>query len=277
MTDPRGVPDPVRHGWVQREAQLIHYLDFGGDGPTVVCIHGVTSCAWIWHHVARCLRPEHRVVAVDLRGHGGSGWAAADRYRTLDHASDVQHVIATVGGGAPVDLVGSSWGALVALAVAAEHPEMVTHLGLVDVEPSFALGETDVAPRPSHFESVQDAAEAWRIANPSAPGDLLDLLATAATRPAAGGLEPAHDPLFLSRWPFRSEDWWDSLDAVATPALVLNAGRSWVRPEVCDAMAARLARAERATIAESAHVVPVDAPDRLGAILARFLEAEPPA
>ena len=55
-----------------------------------------------------------------------------------------------------VDLVGSSWGALVALEWTVAKPGRVRHLSLVDIEPSFSRPETDVAPRPPAFA---DAAE----------------------------------------------------------------------------------------------------------------------
>ncbi len=260
---------PVRHGWAEHDGRRLHHLDFGGAGRPVVCVHGVTSCAWVWHHAAPGLG---RVVAVDLRGHGDSGWAPADRYRTADHAGDLEAVLAPVGG--PVDLVGSSWGALVSLAVAARRPDLVRRLVLVDIEPSFTQPETEVPPRAAHFDGLADAATAWRANNPGAPDDLVCLLAAASTRPAPdGGLVPAHDPVFLHRWPFRSEDWWDALDAVRAPTLVVHAERSWVRAEVCDRMAARLPRAERADV-DSAHVVPVDAPDALVRAVAPFLAHE---
>ncbi|HZQ58382.1 MAG TPA: alpha/beta hydrolase [Acidimicrobiales bacterium] len=261
---------PVRHAWAEHDGRRLHRLEFAGTGRPVVCVHGVTSCAWVWHDaVAHGLHGAGRAVAVDLRGHGDSGWAEPQRYRTVDHADDLEAVLGPFGSS--VDLVGSSWGALVALAVAARRPDLVHQLVLVDIEPSFAQSETDVPPRPARFAGLADAGAFWRSNNPAAPDGLVQLLAAASTRPApGGGLMPAHDPLFLARWPFRSEDWWDALDGVAAPTLVVHAERSWVRAEVCDRMAARLARAERVDIA-SAHVVPVDAPEALARAVAGFL------
>ena len=260
----------VTHGWTEHDGRLLHHLDFGGPGRPVVCVHGVTSCAWVWHDaIAAGLPADGHAVAVDLRGHGDSGWAPPDRYGTADHADDLQAVLDAIGA-ADADLVGSSWGALVALAVAARRPDVVHRLVLVDIEPSFGQGETDIPPRPSHFAGVGDAAAFWRTNNPGAPDDLVALLAAAATRPAPGGLVPAHDPLFLERWPFRSEDWWAALEAVTAPTLVVHAERSWVRADVCDEMAARLREAERVDI-PSAHVVPVDAPVALARAVGAFL------
>ncbi len=264
--------DQVTRRWLDVEGRLLHRLHFGGSGPLVVCLHGVTSCAWTWHHVARHLRAAgHAVAACDLRGHGDSGWAGPTQYRTVALAADMAQVLADIGD-EPADIVGSSWGALVGLAVAATRPELVRRLVMVDIEPSFSQPAMLDPPRPGRFATLAEAAASWRASNPSAPEDLVQLLAAAASRPDAdGGRMVLHDPLFLKFWPFRSEDWWATLDAVDVPTLVINAGRSWVRSEVCDEMADRLRQGQRINLPGVTHTVPVDAPTLLAAALTRFL------
>jgi pimeloyl-ACP methyl ester carboxylesterase len=268
-------PDAVRHGWLAAGGRTLHHLRWGraGAAAPVVCVHGVTSCAWVWHHVARHLAVDGEVVALDLRGHGASGWAPPDAYRTVDHAEDVAVAVEHLGG--PVELVGSSWGALVALAVAVARPELVRRLVLVDVEPSFDDAAADAVPaRPESWASLADAVAWWGTANPHAPADLLAVVAAGATRPGPdGSLVAAHDPLFARRWPFRDEDWWDALGAVRAPTLVVSAGQSWVRPEVCDQMAHKLPDAARCHLDRSTHVVPVDAPGPLAAAVAGFVRS----
>ena len=274
--------DAVRHRWLDVGGLALHSLAWGppvdaappgtsvGGVAPVVCLHGVTSCAWVWHHVARDLAAHRPVIAADLRGHGASSWSAAGAYRTVDHAGDVTALIEALGGG-PVDLVGSSWGALVALAVAAERPGAVRRLALVDIEPASAASSSDVPPRPA-WPDLAAASAWWAAANPHAPPDLVDIVAAGASRPdRAGGLVPACDPYFARRWPFRDEDWWDALDRVSAPTLVVSAGSSWVRPEVCDDMAARLPDGSRLHLERSTHVVPVDAPAPLAAALGDVL------
>jgi pimeloyl-ACP methyl ester carboxylesterase len=174
-----------------------------------------------------------------------------------------------------VTLVGSSWGALVALACAAADPSRVERLVLVDIEPSFAQRDTDVAPRPRTFAAAAEVVAFERVRNPSAPDDVLAAVAAASVRPGASGFEPCFDPWFFECWPFRNDDWWPTLPAVTAPTLVVHAGQSFVRREVTEQMAERLPRGHHVEIATSTHVVPVDAPDELAGVLLDFFDGAP--
>jgi pimeloyl-ACP methyl ester carboxylesterase len=67
----------------------LHCLRWGGDGgPTALLVHGVMSAAATWWRVAAALAEAGwRVVAPDLRGHGGS--PPAVRHRVADHLADL--------------------------------------------------------------------------------------------------------------------------------------------------------------------------------------------
>jgi pimeloyl-ACP methyl ester carboxylesterase len=208
---------------------------------------------------------------MDLRGFGDSEWSSERRYRTPDHAEDVLGVLDALGI-ERATIVGSSWGALVGIAVATTARARVSRLVLVDVEPSFEQGETDLFPRPRHYDSHAAAVAHERNANPHAPDALLDLVVAAGTRSdASGGLVPKHDPFFFERWPFRSDDWWSALPHVSAPTLVVHASDSFVRRDVTEAMADALPEARHVEITPSTHVVPIDAPAPLAAALVGFL------
>lgn len=272
----------ARHAYVVRhdatEALRLHHLELpegaSPAAPAVLLVHGVTGHAGAWAGVAPLLAPQLRPVAVDLRGHGASQWSPTGDYATTTHADDLlAHVDAL--GLERVHLVGSSWGALVCLAFARRHPERTDRLVLVDIEPSFSQGVTEVAPRPRSFATSDDVVAYERSRNPNAPDDVLRAVAGASVRPGPGGLEPWFDPLFFERWPFRTDDWWDALPAVAAPTLVVHAGQSFVRREITEQMAALLPDGRHVEIADSTHVVPVDAPHALVRVLHAFLAAHP--
>jgi pimeloyl-ACP methyl ester carboxylesterase len=107
----------------------VHYLDVGGSGPPLVCVHGLSGSALNWIAVGPALAERHRVFALDLRGFGrtplGSGTRLRDNRRLLD-----LFLREVVGG--PAVVVGNSMGGLLAVLQAAAAPETVSGLVLVD-------------------------------------------------------------------------------------------------------------------------------------------------
>lgn len=113
---------------------VAHHVVALGQGAPVVLIHGllVGSLAQWYFTLAPALAQTHRVVCYDLRGHGRSTRAPAG-YDLATLAQDLGEVVASQGLAAPVDLVGHSYGGLIALTYALAHPGAVGRLVLVDV------------------------------------------------------------------------------------------------------------------------------------------------
>jgi 2-succinyl-6-hydroxy-2,4-cyclohexadiene-1-carboxylate synthase len=97
---------------------------FPGGLPPLVALHGFTQTGEMYAELAGLLGRE--IVAPDLPGHGRSGGYPATFASAV---SGVVEVLAAVGG--PVPLAGYSQGGRVALAVALERSELVSHLVLV--------------------------------------------------------------------------------------------------------------------------------------------------
>ena len=101
-----------------------------GQGKDILCVHGITANCRSWDMVASSLAPDFNVMAMDLRGRGmsdkpDSGYSLAYHIRdivALLDDLDVERVI----------LMGHSLGAFISLAFAAEHPDRVDQLILVD-------------------------------------------------------------------------------------------------------------------------------------------------
>ena|ERR1700736_3469052 len=109
---------------------LVHYHDFGGSGPPLVCVHGLGGAAINWMAVGDQLARHYRVLAPDLRGFGetplGGGAATIDGNQRL-----LDRFIREVAGSAAV-LVGNSMGGLLSTLQAARHPETVSAAVLAD-------------------------------------------------------------------------------------------------------------------------------------------------
>jgi pimeloyl-ACP methyl ester carboxylesterase len=99
----------------------------GGDGPTVVLLHGYPQTWYSWRKVMPELSQRYTVVAPDLRGAGDSG-APADGYDKKTLAGDVHGLLAQLGLDESVRVIGHDIGAMVAYAYAAQHPDSVERL-----------------------------------------------------------------------------------------------------------------------------------------------------
>jgi lipase len=102
---------------------------WGGGGPVVVAVHGITASHVAWHAVVQYLGGT-TVLAPDLRGRGGSAHLSAP-YGIAAHARDVLAVLDHMGVEGAV-AVGHSMGAHVVAELAARRPDRVTRLVLVD-------------------------------------------------------------------------------------------------------------------------------------------------
>jgi 3-oxoadipate enol-lactonase len=101
----------------------------GGRGPAVLLIHGVGGDAGNWDAIAARLRERFDVIAMDLRGHGGSDLITGP-VDVHDLARDAVQVLDECGV-ATCAVVGMSLGGAVAQAVAIEHPARVSKLAVV--------------------------------------------------------------------------------------------------------------------------------------------------
>jgi pimeloyl-ACP methyl ester carboxylesterase len=77
----------------ERDGVRIAGIDFGGDGPPALLLHGLAGYAGEWTATARWLTERCRVVALDARGHGGSERHPADVSRAA-HVADAAFAVA---------------------------------------------------------------------------------------------------------------------------------------------------------------------------------------
>jgi len=116
----------------------IAYHDHGGDGPPVLLLHGLGGTVADWDRFAAALTG-HRAVAVDLRGHGGSGDGPWTWDAVLD---DLEAVVAHLGLSTPA-VVGHSLGGWVAAMWGQRHPECPAVVNLD--------GTRSALTRPEHY------------------------------------------------------------------------------------------------------------------------------
>jgi len=96
----------------------------------MVLLHGTTGRSDSFRSIVPALSIDYRLFIPDLRGHGRSSHVTGN-YRVVDFSHDICHLLEALCQ-LPVILLGHSLGGLVAIAVAAERPELVSALILED-------------------------------------------------------------------------------------------------------------------------------------------------
>ena len=107
----------------------LHYLS-AGQGDPVVLLHGYTQTSHMWLPLIAVLAKTHSVIAPDLRGAGQSGKPESG-YDKKTLARDVHALVQSLGQ-RRVMLVGHDIGLMVAYAYAAQYPDQVARIVLMD-------------------------------------------------------------------------------------------------------------------------------------------------
>jgi lipase len=117
-------------GSIQAVTDLLHVHRYGPTRPPqILAVHGLTGHGQRWQTLATRHLPEFAIVAPDLIGHGRSSWAAP--WHIDANVGALAGLLDSVADG-PVVVVGHSFGAAVALNLAAARPDLVAALVLLD-------------------------------------------------------------------------------------------------------------------------------------------------
>ena len=113
------------------DAINMHYLDFPGGNPPIVLLHGLSANSSEFRGLVDAgLSPRFHVIAPDLRGRARTD-KPADGYSMDDHADDVIALLDHLGL-ERVIIGGHSFGALLAIFIAAKHAERVSRVIVID-------------------------------------------------------------------------------------------------------------------------------------------------
>ena len=130
MVDGRGDVSSPKELWANIGDLKMRYLDWGGDGQPLLALHGLASSAHWYDIVAPLLRDRYHIYAPDQRGHGQTT-SAPDGYDWKALSNDMVGLLDHIGSD-QVAVMGHSWGGNVATNLAANAPDRVSRLIMID-------------------------------------------------------------------------------------------------------------------------------------------------
>jgi pimeloyl-ACP methyl ester carboxylesterase len=271
-------PPTVARVEVQIEpGRALSALRWGTGDPEMVLLHGGAQNAHTWDTVALAL--DRPLLAIDLPGHGRSGWRADQAYWPAENAEAVAVAIRALAPNARA-VVGMSLGGLTALALSHQAPDLVRRLVLVDVTPGVnrekASAITAFISGPESFESFDEILERTVLFNPTRSESSLrrGILHNAAERPD-GTWSWRYDRFVLTEGTTVPDfgGLWDAVSAVSVPMMLVRGADS---PVVDDDDVAELRRRQPAVrvelVAGAGHSVQGDQPLVLADLLTDFVE-----
>ena len=271
------------------------YAEVSGSGPTLVLLHGWALNLRVWDGLAAALRERLRIIAVDLPGHGRSGWSP--EHASLEaQAAQVAETVAAMAES--YSLLGWSLGAQIALRLAADAgaapaagasaPSPLRRLVLIAATPRFSAGPD--WPHGTAPERLDEQAVALRTDYRGMVSDFLELqvrgsadgaAALAKLRAAlfAHGLAPpaAHlAALACDLELLRDTDLRPLLGRITLPSLVIAGEYDRVtRPTASRALANALPGARYVEIRRAAHAPFLSHLPELTRLLGDFLLSHP--
>ncbi|HTM81053.1 alpha/beta hydrolase [Asticcacaulis sp.] len=113
----------------------LYARDYGGDGMPVICMHGLSRNSTDFEVIAPRLAERYRVIAVDQRGRGKSGWDAEPaNYSPALYVQDMFKLMGELGI-ARAALIGTSMGGIMAMIMAMIAPQALIGMVINDVGP----------------------------------------------------------------------------------------------------------------------------------------------
>lgn len=247
---------------------------------TVVCLPGLTRNSRDFTDLAGHLAGRYRVLTPDLRGRGFSGWDVnPTNYQPPVYYQDILQLISEQSR-APVAVIGTSLGGILAMALAATAPASIAGIVLNDIGPQ--IDASGVA-RIRQYVGLQTRPGTWPAALAqaranfgSAYQDLDESGWLAFTRRGyredeTGVVVADYDPKIgdaMRAAPTTIADMWPVWAALArTPVLVIRGARSDIlSPEIVERMAREKPDLERLEVADRGHAPLLDEPGVLPAI-----------
>lgn len=250
---------------LDRDGVALAYEDLGQGDPPIVLVHGWTCDHTYFAPQAEHFQHNHRVIAVDLRGHGESDRPHQDYTMSL-FADDLAWLCRQLSVAKPV-VIGHSMGGVIAFELGAQYPELPTAVVAVDAP---------IIPSPSARDAIAPVIAGLKTADYRKVSR--DFVANALFRPTddpvlrarvveAMSAAPQHVMASAAEQIFAC-DTEASTAMVRVPTLLLDAG---LDPAKVARIKAIKPDATFGQTVGAGHFLPLLVPDQVNAMIERFL------
>lgn len=253
----------------------IHKRHWPGDKDRrALALHCMMGNAAYWGPIAARLGRRVDLSAFDMPGHGRSGpWT--DQPGGPDFHTAVTRIAASFID-RPLDLIGHSLGATVALRIAVAAPDAVRSLTLIEPVLFAAAPDPEQAARDAALADhlaqgrAEDAARGFIDIWGAQPFDTLPRPAQQTMARQIGLVAQTEDTLTRDQAGILRDGGLESIDA---PVMIIAGERSpTVIHRIADALAARLADVGRASVPDAGHMLPLTHPDQTAGLIALNLD-----
>ncbi len=252
----------------------LHY-EVAGQGDPVVFIHGLGSSTRDWHSQVEFFSTDHRVISVDLRGHGQSS-KPTDAYSIQQFATDVGHLLEQTDN-SPAHIVGLSLGGMVALELAVTRPDLVRSLVLVNSGPEMPRDTWWVRTKVWLMLFIRTLIVRFfgmRKLGAKLADNLLPEPGQRELRETFIKRWAENDPkaYLASMWALRSWSVSSRLGSIACPTCIISGQFDYTPLSYKQAYAAKMPQATIISIPASRHLTPIDQPDLFNEAVASFFD-----
>lgn len=257
----------------------IHYLEWGTPGrQPLILLHGIARHARTFEHLAPHFSANRHVIAVDMRGHGDSGWDPRGEYLVEDYYKDIEALATQLGLRNDIVLWGNSTGGRVAQVFAGSHPDRVAAVIVEDVGPERppAISERRakrMAGEENGWASADELLAQVKSTYPRTPEPLLRAFVAHGSKTRADGRTVwKRDPAINNG--FVPTEIWRHVRRIKAPIIYILGGASTIVPaETQEELKRVLPQVQMVTMPGLGHYPSEERPDEFLAIVDRFLAA----
>ncbi len=270
----------VREMGVVRANGIDFHVEDEGNGPTLVLLHGFTGSGASWSAVSRELATLHRVITIDMIGHGASSAPVDPAHYDFEQAlHDLAEVTAQLGV-ARAAWLGYSMGGRLALGMGVRHPDRVSSLilesataGIQDEQERHQRAEADLnLARRIEEAGVEAFVVEWERlpiwkSQRALPDEVLRQQREIRLRSRAVGLANSLRGMGQGAQP----SYWDRLSEIDVPVLLIAGALDRKFVGIAGQMGVRIGDATLSVIPGAGHAVHLERPHELLDDVSEFL------